>query len=125
MSCRAAALAHWLTCQQAPCLDYATFKDVLVLKQQLRQWFRVAISRTSEIFCGLFSLTLFLFKLVLCQEDGPHQLPDRWLDRHEEFPGVSAEKGGTVVSGICISSFVLKLQSFPKSTDPGGMTEVE
>lgn len=98
-------------------LDYATFKDVLVLKQQLRQWFRVTTFRTSEIFRGLFSLTLFLFKLILCQEDGPHQLPDRWLDRHEEFPGVSAEKGGTVVSGICILSFVLKLQ-FPKEHWP-------
>lgn len=39
------------------------------------------------------SLTLLLFKLVLCQEDGSRQLPDRWLNWHEEFPGVSAESG--------------------------------
>jgi len=38
------------------------------------------------------SLTLLLFELVLRQEDGPHQLPDRRLDRHEEFLGVSAEQ---------------------------------
>lgn len=38
------------------------------------------------------SLTLLLLKLVLCEEDGPHQLPDWRLNRDEEFPGVSAEK---------------------------------
>lgn len=48
------------------------------------------------IFCMLFiyfllSLTLLLFKLILCQEDRPHQLPNRWLNRDEEFLGVSAE----------------------------------
>lgn len=42
---------------------------------------------------GFFSsLTLLLFKLVLCEEDGPHQLPDWRLNGDEEFPGVSAEK---------------------------------
>lgn len=45
------------------------------------------------IFPFLSSLTLLLFKLVLRQEDGPHQLPDRRLNGHEEFPGVSAERG--------------------------------
>lgn len=39
-----------------------------------------------------WGLTLFLFKLVLRQEDGPHQLPHRRLNRHKEFLGVSAEK---------------------------------
>lgn len=35
-------------------------------------------------------LTLFLFKLVLCEENWPHQLPNRRLNRHKEFPGVCA-----------------------------------
>lgn len=39
-----------------------------------------------------WGLTLFLFELVLCQEDGPHQLSHRRLNRHKEFLGVSAEK---------------------------------
>lgn len=37
-------------------------------------------------------LTLFPSKLVLCQEDGPHQLSHWRLNRHKEFLGVSAEK---------------------------------
>jgi len=50
--------------------------------------------KTSDFLLFHFALlpTLLLFELVLCQEDGPHQLPDRRLDRHEEFPGVSATK---------------------------------
>lgn len=48
------------------------------------------------IFCilliyFLLSLTLLLFKLILCKEDRPHQLPNRWLNGDEEFLGVSAE----------------------------------
>lgn len=39
-----------------------------------------------------WGLTLFLFKLVLCQEDGPHQFPHRRLNRYKEFLGVSTEK---------------------------------
>lgn len=48
-------------------------------------------------------LTLLLFKLVLCQEDRPHQLSNWWLNRHEEFPGVSAEnEKDNTDSGIII-----------------------
>lgn len=45
---------------------------------------------TTRMAC--WGLTLFLFKLVLCQEDGPHQFPHRRLNRHKEFLGVSTEK---------------------------------
>lgn len=61
--------------------------------------YRVATKRCECLFFiafGFFSsLTLLLFKLVLCEEDGPHQLPDWRLNGDEEFPGVSAEKQNT------------------------------
>lgn len=47
----------------------------------------------SILFLLFSSLTLLLFKLVLRQENWPHQLPDRRLNGDEELPGVGAERG--------------------------------
>ena len=56
------------------------------------------IPRNSDLL-----LTLLLFKLVLCQEDRPHQLSNWRLNWHEEFPGVSTEnEKDNTNSGIII-----------------------
>lgn len=74
-------------------MEKLTFSIRLQCDFDVKYWKKgiIIIYPLIEVFNFLLSLTLLLFILVLCQEDGPHQLPNRRLNRHEELPGVSAE----------------------------------
>lgn len=75
----------------------------------VKSWCFYILYPLIELFNFLLSLTLLLFKLILCQEDGPHQLPNRWLNWHEELPGVSAINGLQKTTSLVIIIF-LKVQ---------------
>lgn len=59
------------------------------------------------------SLTLLLFELILCHENRFHQLSDRRLDRHKEFPCVSAEKIEIIIQKTHISVSNMMWTSLP------------